>query len=613
MTNNFGRLSRTLFYMFVLLFSISSCYNEISEELIAGDIPILITSNIKPAQTRAADNHFEPNDAIGFFLVPKGASFQEAFISNCIFEYKTGKDFVPKSAIYYPKTEEPSSIFAYYPYQKDAFDEGSGKLSVSIPHLQETPEILNTSELLIAEKKEVYAMNKAQELEFKHQLSKVELVLKPSDGYSAEEIQRIKPVITINNLPTTALLNPETLQFENLDTPKAITPLTNWVVDKELLVGSEFIALPHTLLSEVSISILAENITYTCSFPADFNLEPGTINKLVIKYTPSKGIEILNSESKIEEWGVGKTGETEAQELKKAISANQFSFDETNIIQLVNSDGKARVEVCLELIQSENISTQAVVIYPVDESGVRSETGLCIKTLDSQYDFNGYNIVWDKELNTVLVGERQEGYQNHFFISKGGLISFEETPESEILHRKKLFFNHQGVEYPLVKIGWDVWLAENFRGKAKLNGDLLAFEPESILINSGYTTHKDYPLNFLYNKAAIESNQLAPSGWHTSTESDWARLIGYIKEDFSLIKEGEAWVNSKWSNKSYFNLLRMCCYSKGKYTSLSDALWANTRTGKLKLVIINDHAQIIYDIREITTNDYMASVRFVRN
>lgn len=611
MTNVLSRRAMALIAMFLFILSSSSCYNQISEELVASDIPILISSNIKPPVTRVVDGEFESGDAMGFFLVPNCLSYQDAFLSNCKFEYRAGRDFMPLSTVYYPKTEDLSSIFCYYPYHKDAFVEDIAKLQVKIPSKQNSQGVISNSEFLIAHKKDVYADTKPQKLSFKHQLAKVELQLKPATGYSSEEILRIDPQISIYGMPTRAYFDPSTLAYSDLSNVALITPLTNWRVDGELLVGTEFLSIPQKLLTEATIQIIAENITYTCSFPEDFSLEPGTLNKLVIKYTPSKGIEIVNSESTIEVWNEGKLGETEAMPLLKALSASKFNFDDTNIVQLVNGEGIVRAEVCLELLKNEEINTQAVVVYPMEKDGSRSLRGLCIKTVEEGLYLDGSFVVWDKLTNAFQIEELTSGYKNYFFFSTEGELLFEETASVEQLHLEKQYLNHQGIRYPMAKIGCDVWLTDNLKASKKIDESPLAYEQGKVLINAGYTTVKDAPNDFLYSRAAIESRQLVPSGWSLATEQHWLRLLAYVGKDFGLLKAGSLWGNSVANNKTYFNMLRSGCYNRGQYFDVVSAFWIFD-SNSFKLILVNDDLERVYNIKDITSNDAMASVRCVR-
>jgi uncharacterized protein (TIGR02145 family) len=96
-----------------------------------------------------------------------------------------------------------------------------------------------------------------------------------------------------------------------------------------------------------------------------------------------------------------------------------------------------------------------------------------------------------------------------------------------------------GNAYPTVKIGKQVWIAENFRATKLNDGTSLQFAPDSLawhrLSAPGYcfygnTTNADTlkMLGALYNWYAVGSGKLAPRGWHVATNEDWATLRSWL-------------------------------------------------------------------------------------
>ena len=107
--------------------------------------------------------------------------------------------------------------------------------------------------------------------------------------------------------------------------------------------------------------------------------------------------------------------------------------------------------------------------------------------------------------------------------------------------------DQSGNTYKTVKIGTNVWMAENFKAKHFSNGDPI---PEHILKidkNGNELTNFDgnKPFfsvlpngNYVYSGGAISDPRgIAPIGWHLSSEADWQDLkhISSSSNDFKSI------------------------------------------------------------------------------
>lgn len=95
-----------------------------------------------------------------------------------------------------------------------------------------------------------------------------------------------------------------------------------------------------------------------------------------------------------------------------------------------------------------------------------------------------------------------------------------------------------GYVYKTVKIGTQVWMAENLRVTKFKNGTAI---PNEIIVDSW--TGKQTPVYFnyaesvsnsdtygkIYNWYAVkDSKGLAPEGWHIPTKQEWETLINYV-------------------------------------------------------------------------------------
>jgi len=95
--------------------------------------------------------------------------------------------------------------------------------------------------------------------------------------------------------------------------------------------------------------------------------------------------------------------------------------------------------------------------------------------------------------------------------------------------------DEDGNAYPTVKIGNQEWMAENLRVTHYRNGDIIPNEIDDLLWSSlttgAYCWFNNDPALYkaygaLYNWYAVnDPRKLCPTGWHVSTEGDWATLV----------------------------------------------------------------------------------------
>jgi len=115
-------------------------------------------------------------------------------------------------------------------------------------------------------------------------------------------------------------------------------------------------------------------------------------------------------------------------------------------------------------------------------------------------------------------------------VSESPVWNFITKPEGS-----DVVYDIDGNLYHTVKIGNQVWMAENLRTTRYRNGDSIPYIPNSgdwkALTTKGYSyayndTSYIAKYGMLYNWYAINSsNKIAPTGWHIPTEEEWATLI----------------------------------------------------------------------------------------
>ncbi len=118
-----------------------------------------------------------------------------------------------------------------------------------------------------------------------------------------------------------------------------------------------------------------------------------------------------------------------------------------------------------------------------------------------------------------------------------------------------------GNKYKTVKIGTQVWMAENLKVTHYCNGEVIPNVTSNSKwagLSTGawcvYENDASYGKTYgnLYNwYAVVDARQLAPKGWHVPTDAEWTKLMTYlgrVKIAGGKLKEGA-------TNKSGFSAL----------------------------------------------------------
>lgn len=173
----------TCFVMLAALM-MSGCSNEVEEQVMdSRRVPLQINGDINMLMTRAADDHWDENDAIGVYMV----NAENGIVDNVSnYRYVTGEgngSFSPDGAgntAYFPEGGEAVNVVAYYP-QGDVVD---NKLSLDLANQDEQPRI----DLMSAKAEGASKNDPTIKLEFKHRLTKLFFVIEGdvnTDGINA--------------------------------------------------------------------------------------------------------------------------------------------------------------------------------------------------------------------------------------------------------------------------------------------------------------------------------------------------------------------------------------------------------------------------------------------
>ncbi len=175
---------KTCFVMLAALM-LAGCSNEIEEQVMdSRRVPLQINGDINMLMTRAADDHWDANDAIGVYMVSADNSIVGG-VSNYRYVVidKDNGNFSPDgeaNTAYFPESDDVVNVVAYYP-QGNVVD---NKLSLDLANQDEQPRI----DLMSAKAEGASKNNPTINLGFKHRLTKLFFVIEGdvnTDGIKA--------------------------------------------------------------------------------------------------------------------------------------------------------------------------------------------------------------------------------------------------------------------------------------------------------------------------------------------------------------------------------------------------------------------------------------------
>lgn len=175
----------TCFVMLAALM-MAGCSNEVEEQVMdSRRVPLQINGDINMLMTRAADDHWDKNDAIGVYMVTAENSIV-GNVSNYRYTVVTGgqnSTFIPadeNNTAYFPEDGTAVNVVAYYP--QGNVDEN--KLSLDLANQGEQPRI----DLMSAKAENASKSSPTVNLQFKHRLTKLFFVIEGdvnTDGIEA--------------------------------------------------------------------------------------------------------------------------------------------------------------------------------------------------------------------------------------------------------------------------------------------------------------------------------------------------------------------------------------------------------------------------------------------
>ena len=291
---------KTCFVMLAALM-MAGCSNEVEEQVMdSRRVPLQINGDINMLMTRAADDHWDENDAIGVYMVTADNSIVGG-VSNYRYVVidKNNGSFSPdgeNNTAYFPESDDAVNVVAYYP-QGNVVE---NKLSLDLANQEEQPRI----DLMSAKAVGANKSNPNINLQFKHRLTKLFFVIEGNvntDGiYAAIDNQYTDIQYDILN---DKLLIAEGSEKENI-------VMRYWNLDEGTNRFVEAIVLPNDennsavdrqLTFKLNEKIFNATISNTTTF------EPGKKYIYTVKFetTPSGNINVSITGVSIKNWDDG--------------------------------------------------------------------------------------------------------------------------------------------------------------------------------------------------------------------------------------------------------------------------------------------------------------------
>lgn len=214
-------------------------------------------------KTKAVDNKWDANDAIGVFM-KTGSTFSNVIAANRSYNTTGDGEFKPSAAdqaLFYPENGGNVDFVAYYPYTQQL---SNSIYTVNVSN-QSNPAAID---LMYATATGLNKTSTTANLVFSHQLSKIEIVVK--NGTGVADLNGLST--SIQGVNTKADFDLATGAINVQNQTSNITAKTGV---KDVAVVSEAILLPTTDETNIKVVFSLGTKTFTWTLPANTKFEKG--------------------------------------------------------------------------------------------------------------------------------------------------------------------------------------------------------------------------------------------------------------------------------------------------------------------------------------------------
>lgn len=558
---------KTWMFLFVL-YLLSSCVNTIEED---GESVADQGSNIviKTSAKNLLKQIYNPDHKayIGFYLLQGSVTINKDRYLDNIKLLCTNSELKSDKPIYYPDSKVKCKFVGYYPYTEKGAEDKSAVLSVTVLDDQTTSIYYNTSDFMTCDLDNITPSTKIIDLSFQHRMAQIILIIKCAEGTSVSSLKNSNPKAFITNTYINASYNLDDHSFFNFSNNKAVIPYGQWAISDNKLIGKKCLLIPQSILSSTKfISLIIGDRTYECRVPESLLLKSGEAKELIINY--DSRVSLSDISISISDWNDGgsSTIVAEDKDEKEYISIDEIEFDKTNVYTVYNR-GNPVAQICKELLCNGQISEESVVVYLYKNGRLDDANGVVWQLGKSSTDDCISNIEWSRTTNSFTIRKGSHLRSRYLYLDQHYNISFTRPENTILLSLNGEFISDNRVteiyKYPIVKIGTSYWMRENLRATKYHTGKSLTLKKESTYNKTSGGYFEIYNHRF-YNLNAIKTSNLAPNGWHISTELDWERLNSYISGSTSYIKQLSVWgvTEPLSNNSSYFSAIPTGIFTK---------------------------------------------------
>lgn len=523
----------------------TACVNQIEGDdgPTEGNTPITFSIKIKKASTKTSNNLFETGDKVGLYAMLNGVEIDgKRYIDNLSLTCGENNALIPSKSIFYPEGDDAALDFiSYYPYRSQGAATGNSTIAIAVQTDQSSSEGYSQSDFLTAKAKKVASSDKAVELTYSHKLSKVRIALTPKKDEDINAMLESNPEIIACGFCTQATYDLTTETFSNHSASTDIISAGNWKIEDGRLTGKEFIIIPQSINDKQSFQIEWNGQIYSCAIPALEKVD-GNVQYEIDIATIKAGSNTLNGIiGSINEWPAETyTENTDNSQDYTAVHISVLSFSASNVYRIYSA-GTPIAEICKEYLTSDQLTSQAIISYPVKEDETTDlSKGTILSLLDSKEAVNGGTICWNSGENTFTYSPGTSKAINEIYFDRKGNVLMEkpETPINVHVLKYTIRDIREGLqEYPVIKIGTQYWMRKNLCAIFYQDGSPIEKLTE-LGKDAGYFKPADYDIYF-YNGEAVKEKELSPEGWKIPSENDWDKLATYIKGNASLLKAGE--------------------------------------------------------------------------
>ena len=194
-----------------------------------GKMPINISTSVSAVEdTRVTDYAFEAGDAVGVYVVNRGADgsatplkAQGNHVDNMRFTYNG--TWAAASPVYWLDNETHADFYLYYPYKASVADVGA--MAVTLAADQSTETAYKAGDVVVGSALNVAPTEKVVMINARHVMSQMFITLVPGNGFTAESLAAADVAVKVNGVKTEATVNLADGTVAATGSAASVTPL----------------------------------------------------------------------------------------------------------------------------------------------------------------------------------------------------------------------------------------------------------------------------------------------------------------------------------------------------------------------------------------------------